>query len=186
LGEGGQWRVGYVPSLLRAWPFSPVEGSNGKPEVGFDHDSGLWRDKPDPVRGEKRFFDLGGDKTELLKKAEKFLRSCLTNKAITDAAVAELGKAGVLMPWRFPDAISDGTPPEGLLCVDQKKLHALDPQKLGHLLKSNALPIAYAQVFSLPRLQVLAGLRDRDHAQSDAGVQGLFASDEGDWDYLPD
>lgn len=186
LGDGGRWRTGYVPSQLRAFPFAPVASDNGAPGVGFDHDSGLWRDTPDPARGDIRFFDIDGQPAAALQRAEAFLRQSVENRAITDAAVRELAKAGLLVPWQFPDAVSDGTPPEGLLRVNQKALHALAPETLAHLMRANALALAYAQIFSVPRLNILAGLRDLDSAQGDAQASGLFGSDEGDLDFLLD
>lgn len=186
LGDGGRWRVGYVPSRLRAWPFALVAGDNGEMAVGFDHDSGLWRDDPDPGRGERRFFDMDGSPGAALQHAAAFVRQCAANQAITDAAVAELDRAGVLVPWRFADAVSGGAPPEGLLRVDQAALHALPAAALARLMRSNALALAHAQLFSRPRLTILAGLRDVDTARGDAAASGLFGHDEGDLDFLLD
>lgn len=186
LGEGGRWRTGYIPSALRAYPFAPVSGGNGDLAVGFDHDSGLWREAPDPARGEKRFFDADGTPGSILQHAETLLRKCTANQAITDAATAELGKAEVLVPWHFPEAISGGDPPEGLFRIDQKALHALPPKALAHLMQSNALALAHAQVFSLPRLSILAGLREVDTARDDTTASALFGGDEGNYNFLLD
>lgn len=186
LGEGGRWRMGYVPSALRAWPFAALPGDNGAVQPGFDHDSGLWREAPDPARGEKRFFDADGTPGSILQHAETLLRKCTANQAITDAATAELGKAEVLVPWHFPEAISGGDPPEGLFRIDQKALHALPPKALAHLMQSNALALAHAQVFSLPRLSILGGLREVDTARDDTTASALFGGDEGNYNFLLD
>lgn len=186
LGEGGRWRMGYVPSALRAWPFAALPGDNGAVTPGFDHDSGLWRDSPDPGRGEQRFFDIDGQPGDRLQKMAAFLQHCAANQAITDTAAGELERAGVLVPWRFPEALSGDTPPGGLLRVDQGALNALAPDLLARLRDASALSLAYAQIFSVPRLQILSGLQDREAGRPDAGVRGMFGTDEGDLDFSLD
>jgi len=185
LGEGGRWRTGYVPSHLRAWPFAliPDGGGNGGQVLGFDHDSGLWRPDPDPARGEMRAFDPDGQPSAALQRAGDFLRQRASNQIITDMAVAELDKAGVLTPWRFADAISGGEPPQDLLRINQKALHALAPDILARLLAANALALAHAQLFSMPRLSILARLQEQDSARGTAEASGFFAGDEGDLDF---
>lgn len=185
LGEGGRWRTGYVPSALRAWPFAALPGDNGAVQPGFDHDSGLWRDSPDPGRGEQRFFDIDGQPGDRLQKVAAFLQHCAANQAITDTAAGELERAGVLVPWRFPEALSGDTPPEGLLRVDQTALNALDPAALARLRDANALSLAYAQVFSAPRLRILAGLREigEGHDPGAAQKAGAFVTDDGDFSF---
>ena len=142
LGDGGRWRTGYVPSHLRVGPFSLISDGNGAggSTVGFDHDSGLWRSAPDPARGEKRFFDFDGRFSDALQRIEAFLRQRVANVAVTDAAVAELDKADVLVPWQFPDTVSGGASPEGLLRVDQKALHAVTSGMLSHLMATMRWP----------------------------------------------
>jgi len=186
LGEGGRWRMGYVPSALRAWPFAALPGGNGAVTPGFDHDSGLWRDSPDPGRGEQRFFDFDGQPGASLQKMAAFLQNCAANQAITETAVGELERAGVLAPWRFAEALSGDTPPGGLLRVDQSALNALAPDLLARLRDASALSLAYAQIFSVPRLQILSGLQDREEGRPDAGVRGMFGTDEGDLDFSLD
>ena len=183
LGDGGRWRTGYVPSQLRAWPFAMVAQAEGTQGLGIDLDSGLWRENPDPARGELRFFDADGQPAPVLQRAEAFLRQCAENQAITDAAVQELAQAGVLKPWVFPDAVCAGNPPEGLLRVDQKALHALAPDQLAHLMRANALALAHAQIFSVPRLKILAGLRERDQGGDEGAMRqaSAFFDDEGDF-----
>ena len=185
LGAGGRWRTGYVPSALRAWPFAALPGGDGAVTPGFDHDSGLWRDSPDPARGEERFFDIDGQPGDRLQKMAVFLQHCAANQAVTDAAAGELERAGVLVPWRFPEALSGDSPPGGLLRVDQGALNALAPAALARLRDANGLSLAYAQVFSVPRLQILAGLQEHEAGRADAGARGMFGLDEGDLEFPP-
>lgn len=183
LGEGGRWRMGYVPSQLRAWPFALAAQAEGRQGLGIDMASGLWRETPDPARGELRFFDAEGQPAAVLQRAEAFLRQCASNQAITDAAARELARAGVLTPWVFPDSVCAGAPPEGLLRVDQKALHALAPEMLAHLMRANALALAHAQIFSVPRLSILTGLREQGESGDRDTVReaAVFFDDEGDF-----
>ena len=189
LGDAGRWLTGYVPSHLRAWPFALIPNGNGNDglTLGFDLDSGLWRTDPDAARGEKRFYDIDGQLSSALQRFEKFLYQRAANLAITDTAAAELHKAGVLVPWQFPEAMSGGMPPEGLLRVDQKALHTLTPDMLAHLMAANALALAHAQIFSVPRLGILAQLKENEAGRGDmAKVSGFFAGDEGDLNFSLD
>ena len=115
----------------------------------------------------------------------EFLRQCAANQAITDTAVGELQRADILVPWRFPEALSGDAPPEGLLRVDQTALNALDRTALARLRDANALSVAYAQIFSVPRLRILAGLREIGDGQDPHGAQkaGAFVDDVGDFSF---
>jgi hypothetical protein len=77
-------------------------------------------------------------------------------------------------------------PPEGLLRVDQKALHALAPDMLAHLMAANALALAHAQIFSVPRLAILAQLIENEAGQDVTKVSGFFAGDEGDLNFSLD
>lgn len=185
LGEAGRWRMGYVPSVLRTFPFAALPGADGTVVPGFDHDSGLWRDSPDPGRGEQRFFDPDGRPGDSLQRVAALLQHSAANQAITDTAAGELERAGVLVPWRFAEALSGDTPPEGLLRVDQRALNALAPAALTRLRDANALALAYAQIFSAPRLRILAGLREigDGHDPDAAQKAGALLADEGDFSF---
>lgn len=181
-----RWVVSYIPSALRGYPFALLPGDNGERHVGFDHASGLYREEPDPARGDRGFFEPSGEPVKLLKDVETFLRSSEEVAKVTKRSVAILAASGVLVPWAFPERLRVGTPPPGLLRVDQTALHGLEALAAARLLKANALALAYAQVFSTQRLAFLGKLRDRQVTGVDADREALEKAgaffDDGDFD----
>lgn len=160
----GRWAAGYTPSHYRGYPFSlqrlrPEAKGHEKQQwvLCFDHASRLYRERPDHDRGEQRFFDDRGEPTRLMARLLSFLKQTASNRELTDRAVAVLERAGLLVDWSLPVESPDAERPllAGLKRVDQPALNALSAADLAKLRDTNALPLAYGQLFSQSRLGVL-------------------------------
>lgn len=185
----GKWLGNYIPSHFRAYPFSlhDVAAENGRQLVlCFDQASGLYREKPDQVGGEERFFDNHGAPRPLVQQLLTFLKACAANSLLTKCAVDALDVAGLLEPWELPlgSAAPVREPQQGLYRVCETKFNALNGQSLETLRNANALALAYAQIFSQPRLGVLHHLQARrtpqPPAQTQALLNELFGNDQDD------
>lgn len=187
----GRWRTSYVPSALRAYPFAlvPQSGQEGKLLLCIDTDSGCLVPSPNARQGEQRFFDEEGQLHASMQRVMAFLQARLANQRLTQTAVQALVSAELLVPWVLP--LSLKTHPEhslhkGLYRVDEARLNQLDGSAWQALRQANAVPLAYAQLFSMARTAVLHALAQRQQKAPPAKptdpsiVQKLFDAGQGD------
>jgi hypothetical protein len=190
----GRWKTGYVPSVYRAYPFVMRKVDMGEKRavmLCFDHDSGLFRENPNLSKKEERFFDDAGKPQSLLNEIATFMKSRANNQRATELAVAALEKAGLLEPWtwKFENPDPDRPLLRGLFRINEAALNGVDAETLKTLQKSGALTVAYAQLFSLPRVKLLRRLYNQKHPPAlPESIDELFggADDELkiDWDLL--
>jgi hypothetical protein len=188
IGPTGRGFGGYIPSCYRGYPFALrktlIDGEQ-RLVLAFDTASGLYRDAPDPAQGEERFFEDDGTPRAMVARALEFLKQSAANQAITKAAVEALAAANLLTPWALPVENPDPRQPpqQHLYRIDETALIALPANDLAALRNASALAIAYAQIFSMPRLGLLSRLHQhhRAHpASTDASLAGLLDESETD------
>lgn len=100
VARDGRWRAGFVPALLRAYPFclDPMGAL------------ALWPGHPllpltggaDAAQGPVLPFFRDGTLTPQLADTRSFLRAVQAGIADADAVLAPLAEAAVLMPWQPP------------------------------------------------------------------------------------
>ncbi len=157
VGPAGQWLGGYIPAVLRSYPFllRRVEGGDSM-TLFIDEDCGLIVD----VDGDaKNFFEEDGSPSAAVNAALNFLQQVEQNRSVTDLAVAALAEAGLMTAW--PLKVSINNEPQtvsGLHRMDETKLNALDDELFLKLRKSGALPLAYMQLLSMGQVAIYAQL----------------------------
>jgi hypothetical protein len=188
----GRWFREYIPSHYRTYPFRILQGEQGGQPVhvlGFDQNSGLYCERPDPEKAEERFFDDEGELQPLTKQLVAFMQGRIKSEQQTQRAVDALDAAHLLEPWSLP--IDDPSPNRiqltGLHRVNQGALNALDATALHQLRDTGALAIAYAQMFCQTRLGFLRYLDAAKHPKPVAppadtlptSLDSLFAENTG-------
>ena len=119
VGAEGGWRGTYVPSGLRAHPFSATPtGEGGEMALLVDEASGLVTDDP----RDEPFFDAGGAPSEALEQVIAFFRTRAASEQATRAACAALDAAGLLTPL---------APLPGMHEADARGFLAVDAAALG-------------------------------------------------------
>ena len=157
VGPDGQWLGGYVPSLLRSYPFRLVR-PEGSEQMIFciDEDSGLVRDADE--KGEN-FFTADGKPAPAVARLMEFLRQVEANRMATDLAVASLAEAGVIEPWPLKVQVGEKkTGINDLHRVNESALSGLADEAFLKLRKTGALRLAYAQLMSMPQITRFAQL----------------------------
>ena len=159
---GGRWTAPYIPRSMYLYPFVLQLGQGAKFSVGFIQDSDAWRDKPDTQQGEHRFFDDAGQQSVALAQIVQGLQVDLKAQQLTLRAMQALESHDLLEPWPGAHPQGDASigvdPAVGLFRVSEDRLNALDAQALKGLQQAHALPLAYAQLLSLGRMEVLRQL----------------------------
>lgn len=185
----GRWRAASFPSVYRLYPFVMREGRIGeevRQMLCFNQASGLYREVPDPAQGEERFFDDEGKLQPKLQQRLTFMGTALAALEQTQCAVDALSEARVLTPWALP--LDNPDPARnlvtGLYHIDQVALDGLDGATLQRLRDTQALPMAYAQRFSEPRVHFLRHFYTLSHPQPASPLpptlDGLFGQEKND------
>lgn len=156
-GHDGRWIGPYIPAAFRSYPFQLIraEGS-GQMVVCVDEESGLIRDGGD---GEA-FFREDGKPSEQVTRIADFLQQIEASRLATDIAVKALIQAELIVPWEIKIKGSEGgeLPVNGFFRVDETRLNSLDDQTYLGLRKAGAIGLAYGQIISMSRLEVLGRL----------------------------
>lgn len=176
----GHWLGGYQPAVLRSYPFRLIEDSQTQRQVlCIDKATDL---TPAETETTTRFFTEEGELSKELKQIVTFLQHCERSRKQTKIAVHQLEAHGLIQPW--PIKVQEGKEThaiEGLYRIKESALNSLTAESLKSLQESHALSVAYAQLFSQPRIQGLVRLQElhqkiseRDQALSEADVHSYF------------
>lgn len=162
--EDGRWTAPYRPKAIDLYPFVLQPRPDGAHQyaVGFRVESGALRERPQELLGEHRFFTDDGHQTAAFAHVVKRLNQEVQAAQWATRAAAALQAHHLLEPW--PGAQPQGQDAQsldasvGLFRVHEEKLNALDGPALKALQQANALPLAYGQLLSLGRMEVLQRL----------------------------
>jgi hypothetical protein len=173
----GRWLAGYVPAALRAYPFAFVQAPDGQRVLCIDEDSGLVTQGPE---GEAFFTD--GQPSKALMEVLEALRLMDGGRPLLEQACAELKAQGLIQPWDLRWRNADGEQSVGgVFRVDEAAMQKVSDEDFLKLRRSGALPLAYAQLLSLHKAEVLVRLaQSRAPAAKSSGQDDLaFLSKEG-------
>lgn len=184
VGPDGRWVGAYTPAVLRSHPFRLMrqEGSENM-VLCVDEASDLVRDDTD---GES-FFQEDGKPSGPVSQIADFLQQFEASRLATDLAVKALAQAGVITPWEIKVRTGDRELPlAGFFRIDETKLNALDDQAYLGLRKAGGIGLAYSQIISMSRLEVLGRLAEHHEKVAQARQQAkplpeldeLFGNDD--------
>lgn len=149
----GRWLGGYQPAALRCYPFRLARNNaESEPLVCVDLASNLFSEK----EGQPLFIP-DGTPSETLNRVINFLSELERNERFTGKACQALADCGLIVPWIIKVQQADGSVREidGLSRIDEKCLNELSEEAFLSLRTAGALPLAYAQLFSIGKLQGL-------------------------------
>ncbi len=153
----GRWLGGYVPSVFRGHPFKLAKlQDQDKLVLCVDEASGLISES-----GGEPFFDENSELAQPVREVREFLEKVAQNSVATQRAVNALAEAGVLASWQVKIEIGDEVlAPAGLYRIDEARLNSLDNETFLKLRTAQALPVAYAQLFSMANMGMLKKLAE--------------------------
>ncbi len=158
VASDGRWLAPYVPFLFLTYPFRLLrQGETDQFSLWVDTDADQLADA---AHATELFYDVEGNLAPATKAAFELLAKFEQNRILTVAAVASLAQEGVLCPWEFK--LSDGGKErivQGLQRVDEVALNKLGDDGFLRLRRSQALPMAYAQLLSMGQLTVFSHLQ---------------------------
>jgi hypothetical protein len=153
-----QWVGSYVPAMMRIYPFYLVrDAGTEQSTLSIDEDSGLIVEEG----GEnvEKLFEADGSLSPSSNALVAFLRHIEEDRTKVDLAVAALAEAGVIKPWPLTVPVGNqNVTLSGFHRIDEAALNALADEPFLKLRKASALVIAYAQLFSMGQVSLLARL----------------------------
>jgi hypothetical protein len=154
VGEDGRWTGGYVPALLRARPFAFLPATDGRKILCIDETAG--RVSQQQSQNAQPFFAEDGKLSEPLQQFMNFLTAIEASREPTLKACAVLQSHNLLVPWTIELKTDHGVRQlEGLYRVDEVAMNALADDAYLELRRVGAIPVAYAQLMSMPHLAAL-------------------------------
>ena len=157
VGPAGQWLGGYVPAMLRTYPFrlARAPGSE-RASLCIDDASVLI---PEANAGPEDFFAADGTLAPSLNAIVELLRRIEQDRPATDLAVAALVEARLIQAWPLTVTIGqEQVQVGGLHCVNEAALNALDDDKFLKLRKAGALVLADTQLLSMGQAGIFSQL----------------------------
>jgi hypothetical protein len=149
-----QWLVNYIPAVLRRYPFILARKDEASEEyvLCIDEASGLLADA-----GGAALFDDEGNRTEALEKAFNFVGEYQKQIPGGRLFCALLQELDLLVPYNINLQKEEQTVKlEGLLQIDEKKMGELSDDDFLKLRSKGVLPLIYAHLFSLAKINLLA------------------------------
>jgi hypothetical protein len=147
--EGDDWRVRYVPAMMRLYPFAMARVAANELLVCIDESwSGL-----STTQGEA-LFNADGTPTDFTVDVQKRLEQFELEVERTRLAGAVLVDMGLLRDMRFDATLGDGRKitVDGFLTIDEEKLGALPDADLVTLARNGLLGLIHAHQISLSNI----------------------------------
>ncbi|MCE7519423.1 SapC family protein [Vreelandella titanicae] len=164
LHRDGRWLGDYVPASLREYPFTLAKAETNKKVFCIERQHLTDDLSAEPLFGEK------GNLANQVEQTLSFLKQSECNRHLTTAACQVLSEAGLIEPWPLQLTWGDKQASlhmQGLHCINQQALNQLGEGTLADLHRRGALPLAYAQLFSMSQVIQLTE-RVKFHAQEQA------------------
>lgn len=149
--EDGKWNGHYIPAFVRRYPFVPADVGEGEVVICIDEAAGcLSREAGEPL--------FVGDKpSPLLENMLNLMRDYQGQALRSQEFCKHLQDNDLMVDCNAQAQLTDGSTfrLNGLYMVDEKKLQALDKDKVYPLFASGELGLIYAHLLSLGNLQRL-------------------------------
>lgn len=159
-----KWRGLYIPHCYLCYPFYLIENERNESVLCVDEDSGLIKD--DGLRANEAFFGEDGKPAASVSEVLGFLSNHNAEMESTIKSCALLQELRLIKPWLLKVKSAKGDIQlEGVFCIDEERLNSLSASSLKELHKSNALALAYAQLFSMQNIKLLVQALDSDFSQ---------------------
>ena len=178
VNKENKWMGHYVPTAMRGYPFTLADNSETEERILCITESHLTDDT-----NSNALFDDEGELAPETATLLNFLQQCDNSRNQTQTACNALAEAGVIEPWKLKVKTSEvdeePQPIEGIYRINEDALNKLFKPVLIRLREAGALPLAYAQLFSMERLRQLGRRGEyialqQETADRSLDLKGLF------------
>jgi hypothetical protein len=162
IDEAGKWVSGYIPAILRRYPFSLIRTEDQDQFlVGIDGNTALLGDTEGAP-----LFKEDGSPSDLLEGAKQFLGELNAMENITLEFAKFLTQHNMLTPLNLQVQEASGVRNiSGAYVVNEERLGNLSDEVFGEFRKRGYLPAIYAHLVSLGQIDRLLMMKaERDQA----------------------
>jgi hypothetical protein len=153
----GKWDAGYVPAMLRAYPFTMarIEGSDRWAMVFDNTWEGMSRTEGIPLFSDK------GEATDLLNNVHKFVQDLETDLERTRQFCAALLEMKLLKPMRFDATLANGEAlsVDGFMTADEEAISKLPDAQIAQMYRNGMLSLLGIHSASLNNMRRLLDRR---------------------------
>jgi hypothetical protein len=152
--EKGKWKVPYIPTHIRRYPFIFAKADDkGNYVLGIDKDAPHFsQEQGEPL------YTANGEPTDFLNKAADLLKRFQQDMQETEKIFGQLTEKELLTDRKIEIGRGDEKyRVRGFKAVDPEKLKDLDNDTLGAWVKQGIIGLVYAHLHSLENLRGLAG-----------------------------
>ena len=153
----GKWDAGYVPAMLRAFPFTMarIEGSDRWAMVFDNTWEGMSRTEGIALFNEK------GEATDLLNNVHKFVQDLETDLERTRQFCAALLEMKLLKPMRFDATLANGEAlsVDGFMTADEEAISKLPDAQIATMYRNGMLSLLGIHSASLNNMRRLLDRR---------------------------
>ena len=153
----GKWDAGYVPAMLRAYPFTMarIEGSDRWAMVFDNTWEGMSRTEGIPLFNDK------GEATDLLNNVHKFVQDLETDLERTRQFCSALLEMKLLKPMRFDATLANGEAlsVDGFMTADEEAIAKLPDAQIAQMYRSGMLSLLGIHSASLNNMRRLLDRR---------------------------
>lgn len=181
VAPNGRWLAGYIPAVYRVYPFAIAETENDNFALCFNEDSGLLVEEGSNGQGNiEAFFTEEGKPTDVVNQILGFLTQVAKGRQRTQQICSLLQKHNLIHPWPIKVKLADGEQTvQGLFRIDENVLNELSDEAFLELRRAGALPVIYAQLYSMQHLPKLGQFAQAVQQAEAANAQN---ADTGDLD----
>jgi len=158
VGDKGQWEAGYIPAVIRRYPFMLGKTENSESfMVGLDEESEFISDTEGQPLVEK-----DGKPSQVVENVKQYLSEIHRFSEITTRFCQDLADRDLLAPLNLQIKSANDGPSlniAGCHGIHEKKFNELPDTEFLELRKKGLLPLIYAHLLSLAQLDRLIRLR---------------------------
>ena len=176
----GNWRGGYMPAALRAYPFALIPGVSDQFTYCIDEAALRFAGNDPHGIGTADFEPIFGDGelTPRVQSMFELLTHVQKNRVPTAAACDALRDLGLIVPWDVTfTSVGGNMRIEGLYRVDEARLDEISDAEFLSLRKTGAYVVAISQLLSMQHLEELQR-RDK-HRQTEESVRSMLVENQG-------
>ena len=163
----GKWLGGYVPAVLRGYPFGLARVENSEQVLlAIDEASGLVVNNSEA--NAQPFFDKQGAPADTVRQILGFLTQVDANLITTNRALLHLQEADLIVPWTITLNTEGNTKNvNGLFRIDIDKIRSLNNNDFLKLRENDALFLAFNQSFSTAHINIFETLSQIQNKMED-------------------
>lgn len=162
ISADGKWLSDYMPVTYRSSPFAllPMPGDQNQQYLCIDEECVSDNEHGRPLFDEHRQLD------ENVKQIFETLKVFNAGRDVTRNICTLLAEHGVIHPWEI--VLDNGAAKQsvdGLYKIDESALNNLPGDSFLELRKAGALTVAYAQLFSMQKMGLIARIIQQTEIQ---------------------